>query len=56
MPIGAMILCRAGRQPPKTFLDRAATDKIKMLGFHWPYPGIGYAEKKGTGYAYVAVS
>ena len=43
-------------QTRKTFLDRAATDKIKMLGFHWPYPGIGYAEKQGTGYAYVAAS
>ena len=43
-------------QTRKTFLDRAATDKIKMLGFHWPYPGIGYAEKKGPGYAYVAAT
>jgi glyoxylase-like metal-dependent hydrolase (beta-lactamase superfamily II) len=34
-------------------LDRAATDKIKMLGFHWQYPGIGYAERSGDAYAYV---
>jgi glyoxylase-like metal-dependent hydrolase (beta-lactamase superfamily II) len=33
-------------------LDRASTDKVKLLGFHWPYPGVGYAEKKGSGYQY----
>ncbi|MFH0298556.1 MBL fold metallo-hydrolase [Bradyrhizobium sp. 31Argb] len=37
----------------KKLLDRAATDKMKMLGFHWPYPGLGLAERKGTGYQYV---
>jgi glyoxylase-like metal-dependent hydrolase (beta-lactamase superfamily II) len=34
-------------------LDRAATDGIEMLGFHWPYPGIGTAERDGSGYRYV---
>ena len=37
-------------------LDRAATDKMKMLGFHWPYPGVGYAERSNGAYAYVPVS
>jgi glyoxylase-like metal-dependent hydrolase (beta-lactamase superfamily II) len=37
----------------KKLLDRAATDKTKMLGFHWPYPGLGFAERKGTAYRYV---
>jgi glyoxylase-like metal-dependent hydrolase (beta-lactamase superfamily II) len=35
-------------------LDRAASEKIKMLGYHWPYPGLGYAEKKNNAYRYVA--
>jgi glyoxylase-like metal-dependent hydrolase (beta-lactamase superfamily II) len=35
-------------------LDRAATDKIKMLGFHWPYPGVGFAERKDNAYAFTA--
>ncbi len=39
----------------KKLLDRAATDKIKMLGYHWPYPGIGHAEKKDGAYQYVAM-
>lgn len=37
-------------------LDRAATDKVKMLGFHWPYPGLGHAERKGTAFTYVAAT
>jgi len=37
----------------KRILDQAATEKIKMLGFHWPYPGLGFAERKGTAYRYV---
>jgi glyoxylase-like metal-dependent hydrolase (beta-lactamase superfamily II) len=35
-------------------MDRAATDRIKLLGYHWTYPGIGYAERKGPGYRFVA--
>jgi glyoxylase-like metal-dependent hydrolase (beta-lactamase superfamily II) len=37
----------------KSLLDRAATDRMRLLGFHWPYPGVGFAERKGTGYRYV---
>ncbi|HEX2257259.1 MAG TPA: MBL fold metallo-hydrolase [Afifellaceae bacterium] len=37
----------------KKMLDQAAADRIKMLGFHWPYPGLGFAERRGSGYRYV---
>ena len=37
----------------KKLLDRAAADRMKMLGFHWPYPGLGSAERKGSAYRYV---
>ena len=40
----------------KQLLDRATTDKIKLIGYHWPYPGVGYAERKGSGYVYVPAS
>ena len=40
----------------KKLLDRAATDKLKLLGYHWPYPGVGFAEKKDGAYQYVAAS
>jgi len=36
----------------KKTLDRAAADKIKLLGYHWVYPGIGYAERSGAAYRY----
>lgn len=37
----------------RALFDRAATDKVKMIGFHWPYPGVAYAERKDGAYAYV---
>ena len=33
-------------------LDRAATDRLKLLGFHWPYPGVGYATRSGGGFRF----
>lgn len=37
-----------------SLLDRAANGKIKLLGYHWTYPGVGYAERKGEAYRFVA--
>ena len=37
----------------KKLLDMAAAGKMKLLGYHWPYPGIGMAEKKDGAYVYV---
>ncbi|HET7717737.1 MAG TPA: MBL fold metallo-hydrolase [Bauldia sp.] len=34
-------------------LDQAASEKKRLVGYHWPYPGIGYAEKAGSAYRYV---
>ena len=35
-------------------LDQIATEKMRMIGFHLPYPGIGRTEKSGDGYVFVA--
>ena len=43
-------------QNRKALIDRAATDKIKLLGYHWTSPGVGFAERNGTAYRYVAAS
>jgi glyoxylase-like metal-dependent hydrolase (beta-lactamase superfamily II) len=40
----------------KKLLDRAATDKIKMLGYHLAYPGVGFAEKKDAAYVFAKAS
>ena len=37
----------------RSLLDRAATDKVKLLGYHWTYPGVGYAERKDQGFVFV---
>jgi len=39
----------------KSLLDRLATDKTKVLGYHFAYPGVGFAEKKDAAYVYVPV-
>ena len=40
----------------KKLLDMASTGKKKMLGYHWPYPGLGMAEKKDGAYVYVPMA
>lgn len=35
-------------------LDRAASERIKLLGYHWAYPGLGHAERKDGAYRFVA--
>lgn len=34
-------------------VDRAATDRVKLLGYHWAYPGVGFAERAGSAWRYV---
>ena len=36
-------------------MDRAACDRIKLLGYHWTYPGVGFAERTGTSYRYTPI-
>jgi glyoxylase-like metal-dependent hydrolase (beta-lactamase superfamily II) len=36
-------------------IERAASERTKLLGYHWTYPGVGFAEHRGTGYRYVPV-
>ncbi|QDY99362.1 MBL fold metallo-hydrolase [Nitratireductor mangrovi] len=41
-------------QTRQALVDRAATDKIKLLGYHFSYPGVGMVEKDGAGHRFVA--
>ncbi len=34
-------------------LDRAATDGLQVLGYHFPFPGVGYVVKDGAGFRFV---
>jgi len=37
----------------RKLLDRLATDRSKLIGFHLPYPGIGVVERKDAAYRFV---
>ena len=34
----------------RRLLDRAATDEMLILGFHFPFPGLGYALRQGDAF------
>jgi len=40
----------------KKVFDMIATDKVAFLGYHMPFPAVGYAEKLDTGYRFVPKS
>jgi glyoxylase-like metal-dependent hydrolase (beta-lactamase superfamily II) len=37
----------------KTLLDKLATDRQRVIGFHLPFPGIGVVERSGSSYRFV---
>jgi hypothetical protein len=34
----------------KRILEMAATERMPVVGFHMPFPGIGYVERAGAAY------
>jgi len=40
----------------RRLLDRLATDRSKLIGFHLPYPGVGVVERKDGAYRFAAVA
>jgi glyoxylase-like metal-dependent hydrolase (beta-lactamase superfamily II) len=40
----------------RRLLDRAATDKTRVVGSHWPYLGLGLVERKDGAYRFAATS
>jgi glyoxylase-like metal-dependent hydrolase (beta-lactamase superfamily II) len=44
----------AAAKSRRMLLDMAASGKKQMLGYHWPYPGLGRAEAKDGAYVYSA--
>lgn len=40
----------------KSVFDRLANDKIAFLGYHMPFPAVGYVEKQAEGYRFVPKS
>jgi glyoxylase-like metal-dependent hydrolase (beta-lactamase superfamily II) len=46
---------RLAIQTRKVFLDRASADGIKLLGFHFPYPGTGFSEAANGAFRFIPV-
>jgi len=46
----------AAAQTRRTLLDMMATDRVPFVGYHMPWPGLGYVERDGDGYRYAAHS
>ncbi|MBP1842252.1 glyoxylase-like metal-dependent hydrolase (beta-lactamase superfamily II) [Rhizobium petrolearium] len=40
----------------KKVFDMIATDKVAFLGYHMPFPAVGFVEKRETGYRFVPKS
>ena len=40
----------------KKMLDMASAGKKKLLGYHWPYPGLGMAEVRNGAYTYIPMT
>jgi hypothetical protein len=36
--------------------DMLVADKMRVQGFHYPFPGLAYVEKDGSGYRYTPVA
>lgn len=43
-------------QTRRKLLDMLAADKIPFVGYHLPFPGLGYAATRGEGFQYVPAS
>jgi glyoxylase-like metal-dependent hydrolase (beta-lactamase superfamily II) len=46
----------AAAESRKRVFHMIATDKVAFLGYHMPFPAVGYAEKQDTGYRFVPKS
>jgi glyoxylase-like metal-dependent hydrolase (beta-lactamase superfamily II) len=51
-PSGSDQDVEAGIKARTTLLDRLASDKMGVVGFHMPHPGLGQVDKVGTAYRF----
>lgn len=40
----------------RKILGMLAADRVPLIGYHMPFPGMGYVETRGDGFRYVPVS
>lgn len=44
----------AGAATRREILERGATERLRLYGVHFPFPGLGRIERRGEGYVWVA--
>lgn len=42
-----------GAMTRRALLDRAASDRLLVAGYHYPFPGVGHVVKEGTGFRWL---
>ena len=57
-PCSAGLACRSkrqggGRRHPPARSSTVAADRVAFIGYHMPFPSVGYVEKIETGYRYI---
>jgi hypothetical protein len=43
-------------QTRRRIFDMLATEKMPFIGYHMPWPGLGYIERNGDSFRYVPAS
>jgi glyoxylase-like metal-dependent hydrolase (beta-lactamase superfamily II) len=46
----------AGAATRRRIFDMVSNDKLAVIGYHMPFPSLGYVEKSGTTYRWVPAS
>jgi glyoxylase-like metal-dependent hydrolase (beta-lactamase superfamily II) len=46
----------AAAQTRRKVLSMLAADRVPFIGYHMPFPGMGYVEPRGDGFHYTAAS
>jgi hypothetical protein len=46
---------QAAEATRRALFDRAAADRTMIIGYHWPFPALGYVRHSGTGYDLIPV-
>jgi glyoxylase-like metal-dependent hydrolase (beta-lactamase superfamily II) len=54
-PVADMDSAKAA-QSRRQVLELAATDRLEVLCYHLPFPGLGRVERKGSAFAWIAAT
>jgi hypothetical protein len=44
----------AAERTRRRVLDQVATDRVQVVGYHFPFPAVGHIAREAEGYRYIA--